>query len=320
MEPVSTSLASTSTVPRAKRRPRHWTPEEDQILFEHYGGPGASFEALAERLERSPESIRMRAIRLGLASRTARGWTPEQDQILRDSYDSDSATISRLATRLKRARMAVVRRAAKLGLQRARTRDWTEDEDRILRETYDSNPATTRKLARMLGRKRDAVSRRASKLGLARDPGRPWQKREDDLLERFAARNTPVPDIARALRRTEGAVLGRMRKIGVDRQTYAFRVSELAAILGTGQGRVRRWIERGMLVAQRTSDAEGAHHRVTYRELKKFFLRYLHEVNFQDLEQRGAKETFVDILLDGQAGQLGAEGFGRGIEDPGALA
>jgi len=318
---VSTDLASTLPVPRARTPKRLWRPEEDQLLRDLYDGTGASFDALVERLQRSRGSIQMRAIRLGLCSRTSRKWTPEEDAILAEIYDGqDPATISRIATRLKRARIAVVRRAGRLGLQRARERDWTAEEDQQLRDLYDSHPTTVRKLARALGRKSAALKRRASKLGLTRKPGRPWLQREDDLLERLVAQNVSRARMAQALGRTEAAVTHRLLKLGIDARTNVFGIADLATLLGTGEARIRRWIERGLLVTQRTSDADAAHHRVTYRELRKFILRYLHEINFQELERRGSKEAFIDVLLDGQAGQLGAEGFGRGIEDAGALA
>jgi hypothetical protein len=99
---------------------RRWTIHDDQRL-RRLTAHGGTLEDVAQRLGRTPEAIRRRAMRLGisppaprLAPRRARRWTPEEDELLRLHHALNPA---RLAELLGRSDAAVCRRLCALGLR-----------------------------------------------------------------------------------------------------------------------------------------------------------------------------------------------------------
>lgn len=63
-----------------------WTQDEDAALRRLYGTMKS--DELAARIQRSKESLKGRAIRLGLPAKRARAWSAEEDAIIEREYPS----------------------------------------------------------------------------------------------------------------------------------------------------------------------------------------------------------------------------------------
>jgi hypothetical protein len=99
---------------------RRWSTDDDLRLM-RLTAQGSTLEDVAQRLGRTPEAIRRRSSRLGLARpapasapRHARRWTPEEDELLRLHHAVNPA---RLAELLGRSDVAVCRRLCAIGLR-----------------------------------------------------------------------------------------------------------------------------------------------------------------------------------------------------------
>jgi hypothetical protein len=99
---------------------RRWSAEDDRRLA-HLTARGDTLEDVAQRLGRTPEAIRRRAVRLGArppaagpAPRRVRRWTSAEDELLRLHRALNPA---RLAQLLGRSDTAVCRRLCALGLR-----------------------------------------------------------------------------------------------------------------------------------------------------------------------------------------------------------
>jgi hypothetical protein len=173
---------------------------------------GGGVDALARRLGRSPDALRLRAKQLGLhRPEPRRRWSGAEDVILRDGY-ADGLTCEQIAAELvPRTPASVTARARRLGLA-TYGRRWTTDNDARLRHRlrFDS----VDRAARHPGRTPEAIRRRARSLGLAA-PCRPgsrrsrtrWTAEEDDLLALHAALNPAV--LGALLGRSDHAIAAR---------------------------------------------------------------------------------------------------------------
>ena len=175
-------------------------------------------DAFARRLGRGADALRLRAAQLGLhRASERRRWSASEDAVLRDGYD-DGLTCDEIAAGLPhRTATAVAARARKLGLA-TYARRWRPADDARLRSILAERSIDD--AARLLGRTPEAVRRRARKLGLAgsRGPvsaraGARWTAREDDFLALHAAANPAL--LAAALSRSDGAVVARLRQLGL---------------------------------------------------------------------------------------------------------
>jgi len=175
-------------------------------------------QELAARLGRSPEALRLRAVKLG-AYRPARRrrWSAGEDAAVRDGYDS-GLSCAEIARELPgRTPAAVTARARKLGLA-THARRWTTLDDERLRRLAGGHPVE--ELARRLARTPDALRQRASKLGLAPlaggappRAGARWTAAEDELLRLHAGLNPGV--LGPLLGRSDRAVTIRLSKLGL---------------------------------------------------------------------------------------------------------
>lgn len=118
-----------------------WTEADDQKLRELHGT--ASIKEIANRMNRSPGSVRGRITRLGIAKRTL--WTAEEELQLSELYRAAGATgfldLESFAKRIGRDAGNVCRKAISLGLQtsacrkkvsapKIRAPKYSSDEDR----------------------------------------------------------------------------------------------------------------------------------------------------------------------------------------------
>jgi hypothetical protein len=203
---------------------RRYHAAEDAVIAEALR-TGGDLNALAERLGRSPEALRLRARALGVyAAPRRRRWTRVEDDALRAGY-RDGCSCRQLAERIGggRTATAVAARARKLGLS-TYGRYWSPPEDEQLRKLLQTG-MTLDAVALALVRSPEAVRRRARKLTLVvpsattacrRRAGERWTAHDDALLQANA--NADPIALAAVLGRSNGAVRARMRSLALVAQ------------------------------------------------------------------------------------------------------
>jgi hypothetical protein len=134
-----------------------WSTEETVLLSELF--PAYTNEAVAEKLDRSIDSIVMKARKMGL--RKSEFWSDQEDDLLKCLYKR--IPYDRLAEKLKRTKSAVKARIIVLGLE-CKVKDWTNAEDDYLRRNYLRK--SYKKISDELGRTYCAVSQRTRRIGL----------------------------------------------------------------------------------------------------------------------------------------------------------
>ena len=151
--------------------------------------------ALAYRLGRSPDALRLHAQQLGLYRPSARRrWAEWEDAVIRDGYTS-ALPYSEIARQLPhRSAMSLAARARKLDLI-TYARRWSIHDDQRLVQLTDRG-STLEDIAQRLGRTPEAIRRHASRLGI--NPPEPapaprhvrrWTGEEDELLRLHHALN-----------------------------------------------------------------------------------------------------------------------------------
>jgi hypothetical protein len=221
---LSASLARSVHDVRARRRSlglpvstrRRYSSADDALLRDRWAASDVG--ALAQRLGRSPDALRVHAEALGLhRPRRRRRWSAAEDATVRDGY-TGGQTCRRIAAMLPgRTPGAVAARARKLGLS-TYARAWTAQEDARLRTLAARCSPTD--IARSLGRTPEAVRLRGRLLALdqlPRDPapraGATWSREEDALLRRHPNLNPAA--LAAHLGRSDRAVAARLRRLGL---------------------------------------------------------------------------------------------------------
>ena len=206
--------------PAGGRKPagRPYLPDEDEAIRVCLGH-GGDLVALAHRLGRSPDALRLHARHLGLhRPQPRRRWAEWEDAVLRDGYTS-ALPCAEIARQLpQRTTTSVAARARKLGLISYARRWSTDDDQRLMRLT--ARGTTLEEAAQRLGRTPEAIRRRASRLGIeppapapAPRQARRWTREEDELLRLHHALNPGR--LAELLGRSDGAVCRRLCAIGL---------------------------------------------------------------------------------------------------------
>lgn len=195
-----------------------YVPDEDEAIRVCLSQRG-DLVALADRLGRSPDALRLHAQHLGLhRPQPRRRWAEWEDAVLRDGYTS-ALPCAEIARQLpQRTTTSVAARAHKLGLI-SYARRWSTDDDRHLTR-LTARGSTLEEVAQSLGRTPEAIRRRASRLGVqppvpapAPRQGRRWTKEEDELLRLHHALNPAR--LAALLERSDAAVCRRLCAIGL---------------------------------------------------------------------------------------------------------
>jgi hypothetical protein len=244
---------------------RPYPPDEDEAIRVCLGH-GGDLIALAYRLGRSPDALRLHAQHLGLhRPQPRRRWAEWEDAVLRDGYTS-ALPCAEIARPLpQRTTTSVAARARKLGLVSYARRWSTDDDQRLMRLT--ARGSTLEDVAHRLGRTPEAIRRRASRLGVqppaaapAARQARRWSREEDELLRLHHALNPAR--LAQLLGRSDGAVCRRLGAIGL-------RARAQRSPHHPGNGPVARAAARRAAQASRNaigSSRAGPTHGVTSRE------------------------------------------------------
>jgi hypothetical protein len=203
------------------RASRPYSPAEDEALRALLA-EGGDVDALARRLGRSPDALRLHARALGLTDpRPRRRWVEREDVLLRKGY-ALGLTCPAISARFLPGRSsgAVAARARKLGLA-SYARLWSAAEERRLAELARLG-TPLEEAAALLVRTPEAVRRQARRLGLPALPSsqqasahRRWRREDDDLLRGHASLDPGA--LAQMLGRSDQAVRRRLVALGLRR-------------------------------------------------------------------------------------------------------
>lgn len=219
-------LGRTTEQVRARRRVllgsglagRPYLPDEDEAIRRCLQA-GGDLTALARRLGRSPDGLRLHAQHLGLhRPRPRRRFAEWEDAMIRDGYTS-ALPYAEIARQLPdRSATSVAARARRLGLITYARRWGTRDDERLA--ALSARGCGLEVVAQELGRTPEAIRRRAARLGI-RTPSpapairraRRWTPQEDELLSLHKAVNPAR--LAQLLGRSDAAVCRRLCALGL---------------------------------------------------------------------------------------------------------
>jgi transposase-like protein len=205
-------------VGRTRPPGRPYLPEEDEAI-RRWAGWNGDLIALADRLGRTPDALRLRARALGVYDPPRRHrWTEWEDAVVRDGYTSGLPCPGISHQLSHRSPASVAARARKLGLVSYARRWSTQDERRLVQLTLTGS--TIEHVAEKLNRTPEAIRQRAARLRIT-PPVRAWAPRdrrhwtpaEDELLRLHRALNPAR--LAQLLGRSDGAVCLRLRALGL---------------------------------------------------------------------------------------------------------
>jgi|GEM_PF-2792971 hypothetical protein len=171
----------------AKRARRKWTAREDRVMAEVYpvGGANGVLQALGG--QRSLDSIRVRAIKLGLQRDASAAWSDEETRVLREVFPVQGGKGALEALAGSRSLPAIRTRAKALGLVHeghngARSPAWTAAEDEIVKARMPEGGAKAAHRALGGARSLSAVRTRAQKLGVSGPSREEWLPAEVDCI------------------------------------------------------------------------------------------------------------------------------------------
>jgi hypothetical protein len=157
--------------------------------------------------------------------------------------------------------------------------------------------------SRQVGRPVRWVRKRAEALGLrVRRERSPWTKGETDfVLKRL---HWPAHRIAAEMqengwKRTLHAVQHFLRSQGLQRSDTSHMTAEgAAAALGVALSSLRRWIDTGLLIAERRDPTPGGYKSIAIAEedLAAFILLNPERIDFIKIERARTKTWFLDLI------------------------
>lgn len=154
--------------------------------------------------------------------------------------------------------------------------------------------ASLARLVRRTGWPKYIFKTEAQRQGWAADY-RPWTPDEQAFISEHAGALS-IKEIARHLKRTHESVtaqVGAVQLIQQQSQGHAYTPGELAKLFGAGPGKVRRWIEKGLLGASRSFSLEM---RVSQTDLLRFVENCGSEYDLARVHQ----EWFKALLFRGK--------------------
>ena len=175
-----------------------WSEDEESFLRKNASILTAP--QIAEKLQKTPESVRAKRARLHLQSRQEPNhrWTPQQEQLLKEHHGD--MTVKELSSLLQRLGVekqpeTVRARCKKLGIKpmSASRHAWTEEEERFLKMNQDD--MTNREIAMHLGIPESAVRTKRYKPDMVYEMKRvtPWKHR---MLEKIDELGKSIYDVS----------------------------------------------------------------------------------------------------------------------------
>ena len=189
---------------------RIWTKEEDNYIIVNFNK--ISFSKMADYFNCGITTVKNRAISLGLPveRKTKRRWTEEEINTLREL--SETETNKTIAEVLNRSVAEVNKHARKLGIKLLFKKRWTNEQIDYLKENLNKIPFT--KLINDLGHDFYEVLKKIEELGLEYNSNR-WTEEEEALLVELSSKYY-IKEIAKRLNRSEGAIVSKAHKMGIE--------------------------------------------------------------------------------------------------------
>jgi hypothetical protein len=252
----------------------------EEALLRAAVAAGIPAPALARRLGRSPDQVRVR--RRKLVGRTRPPAAPTSSTRTRTirgcpGWNGDQVALAR---RLGRTPDALRLRARALGVyDPPRRRRWAEWEDAVVRDGYTSVLSCAEIARRLSHRSPASVAARARKLGLV-SYARHWSSQDERRLVQLTVTGSTIEDVAQKLGRTPEAIRRRAARLGItpppsaraprgstawtpaDDELLRLHPARLAQLLGRSDGAVCR---RLRALGHRATAARSPHHPVSGR-------------------------------------------------------
>ena len=187
-----------------------WTKEEDNYIIVNFNK--ISFSKMADYFNCGIVTVQNRAIQLGLpvTKTTKRRWTEEDINTLKEL--SKTETNKAIAVKLNRSVAEVNKHARKLGIKLLFKKRWTNEQIAYLRDNLNKIPFT--KLINDLGHDFYDVLKKIEELGLEYNSNR-WTEEEESLLVELSSKYY-IKEIAKRLNRSEGAIVSKAHKMGIE--------------------------------------------------------------------------------------------------------
>jgi hypothetical protein len=183
----------------------YYSPREIIFLKKNYPLKGSKY--VAEKLGRSPSSIKDKARKLRVERKSLLKWSKEEIEYLRKWYYKKHPL--KIARHLRRTTPAVVTRARMLGILNREVRKWNNEEELFLIKNF--RKMTYKQIGKHLNRTECSVGHKAmNMLTMRKIKSRKWETKEKRLLSRLYGK-IPVAKLAKRLGRTVDSVLHRAR-------------------------------------------------------------------------------------------------------------
>ena len=184
----------------------------------------------------------------------------------------------------------------------------TAQTDGLIREAYlrlrTGDRAALKAVSRQLGWTRSAVCKRGAELGLARVKERVWSEREEQVLAQFG--HLAPTGISRKLAdagftRSVTAIQVKLNRNRIKSNLEGYSACQLAEALGIDVKKVLRWIQQGVLRAerrgtQRLPQQGGDIWWISDPSVRRFVLRFPGEIDLARVE----KIWFLNLLTKGK--------------------
>lgn len=200
---------------------RIWTEEEDNYIKNSFGF--VTFKTMSEYLGCSIGTVQRRAEELGfeLEKKTVRRWTEEEIGLLK--VMAPKYLNKTIAKKLNRPIIEVNKKARQLGIELIFRRPvWKKWKIKFLRENLNKMSLT--KIMKELDVHYYQVIDKIEELGLELNDNS-WTEDEEQLLTLLAPK-VYIREIAQVLNRTEGAIISKARKMGLEYITLSRKYTD----------------------------------------------------------------------------------------------
>lgn len=188
-----------------------WTKEQVEFLKENYNKWHT--QALAKEFGRSEAAVRMKALKLGLA--TPKGsypdLSPEEVEYILENYEA-TPTIQ-IAEVVGISESRIRRFAMSRGLTKKRPWEWTNEEVAFLKDNYQMS---YQRLEEHIGKPRINIRKKIRELGLKKTGNQgAWAKIDLDYLKENHGK-VPIKNIAKTIHRSEVKVREKCFELGLE--------------------------------------------------------------------------------------------------------
>lgn len=187
-----------------------WTDEEKEILKKHYKHLGSAIPELL--LNRSVESIRTQAGKLGLSYERQDIWTDEEIELLKENYSKLGTSIASILP--NRSKSAVESKAKKLGFKFVRPDVWTEEEIVILKENFYSLGYSIS--GTLLNRSIEAIKHKVKELHLQSNSynTKKWTAEEESIMRLYYSKEN-ITKVYDMLNRSKDSIYKKAARMGL---------------------------------------------------------------------------------------------------------